>query len=74
MRGPYDVDPYDGPVWTTITHRVIKKARKEHICDLCGKPIPRGSSYRLEVGLDDDGQFSTMKHHLNDNFCIYGEG
>ena len=40
----------------------IQKARKDHICDLCGEKIPKGDRYVREY--EDDGIIN-VKEHLN---------
>lgn len=42
--------------------RNIKKSRKEHICELCGDTIPKGSSYKDRV-VTDGGNLYHYKEH-----------
>lgn len=44
----------------------IQKARKEHICELCGKKIPKGDKYWREYVEDEDGDvIKDEKQHTN---------
>jgi len=45
--------------------QVIYKAKKQHLCDYCGKPIIPGSYYLYETG-KYDGEFFTAKFHNSD--------
>ena len=46
--------------WVELTNVIVKKARKTHCCDECGRQIFPGESYRYETGLND-GYFETYK-------------
>jgi len=48
---------------------VIQKARKDHVCDWCCKPIKAGELYFYSAGVYD-GDFSTLKYHLECNKSI----
>lgn len=40
------------------------KAKKDHICQVCGRIIPKGQRYIREVGLID-GDFFVSKRHTD---------
>ena len=44
-----------------------RKARKEHVCSVCGKPIAPGQKYRYYFGLSIDGLWQ-FKQHLTPCF------
>lgn len=41
----------------------IKKARKEHKCDICGEVINKGDEYSSQTYIDDDREFWKFKSH-----------
>lgn len=43
-------------------HSKQRTARKEHICSLCGKPIPEGTRYTHAAQIYD-GEFQFIKYH-----------
>ena len=44
--------------------KLVRSARKEHICYLCGQKIGRGESYREHVG-KFCGDFYSLKLHMD---------
>lgn len=55
---------YDDPV-TLLSDQIIKKSRKNHKCDECGKIINIGESYRKEVFVYDG-----FNIHRTCNTCL----
>lgn len=45
-----------------VLHSKRRTARKDHICSLCGKPIPAGTTYMHEAHIYD-GDFEFVKYH-----------
>ena len=42
--------------------RVVRSAKKEHVCYLCGQKIENGEQYRIMTGVFD-GDFYSLKLH-----------
>lgn len=42
--------------------RLIRSAKKEHTCYLCGEKIEKGSMYRKMIGKSDDDFYSIALH------------
>lgn len=40
----------------------LQRARKNHLCDWCGKLIKKGEEYFNHIGIFDD-DFSVLKYH-----------
>jgi hypothetical protein len=47
-----------------------RKARVDHECAFCHKPIHKGSRYTNAGVINDDGRFEYWKHCIR---CDYGE-
>lgn len=45
-----------------IINEAIRRARKQHRCDYCGKPIPIGKGYHIQV-IARDGLLDTWRTH-----------
>ena len=41
----------------TSQHKIIKKTRKIHRCDICGRKIPKGFSAHFYTGINNDDEF-----------------
>ena len=41
----------------TSQHKIIKKTRKIHRCDICGRKIPKGFSAHFYTGINNEGEF-----------------
>lgn len=52
-----DIDYCDG--WTALDYKLVR-ARKEHGCCACFRPIKKGQLYRVLTGLQD-GSFDRLK-------------
>lgn len=46
----------------TIDERIVKSARKNHVCNWCGESINKGQSYHYWAGVHE-GEFGTCKTH-----------
>lgn len=44
--------------------KLVRSARKEHVCYLCGEKIEKGESYRQYVG-NSNGEFCECKLHMD---------
>lgn len=74
-----ECDCYDGEMIRDVDIDIIW-ARKDHICDECGKTIPRGQCYERLTGVDCDGRLThkvckfcqRVRNDLQDmGFCVY---
>lgn len=54
------VGGWDGEPATFLETRIVKRARKQHVCSECGDFIPVGGSYQTASGMND-GDFWTYK-------------
>ena len=41
----------------TSQHKIIKKTRKPHRCDICGRRIPKGFSAHFYTGINNEDEF-----------------
>ena len=41
----------------TSLHKIIKKTRKPHRCDICCRRIPKGFSVHFYTGINNEGEF-----------------
>ena len=49
--------------WTHLDDILVKKAGRSHRCYLCGKEIPKGSSYLRRTGVDEDTGIVSVAMH-----------
>lgn len=47
--------------WTHLSDE-RPKARKAHVCYLCGRPIAVGEQHIRRVGVNEDGLFASRMH------------
>jgi len=47
--------------WHHVEDRILK-ARKRHLCGLCGQPIEVNWRYLSRFGFDDDGPMTSRMH------------
>jgi hypothetical protein len=52
-----------------LSERVVKRARKEHKCDVCKQPIKAGSRYYRVAALVD-GKFYVDRMHDYNGSCL----
>lgn len=41
----------------TSQHKIIKKTRKMHRCNICDRKIPKGFSAHFYTGINNEGEF-----------------
>jgi hypothetical protein len=70
----YDYDPPESEQPTGFCKQTTRRAAKDHVCDLCEKPILKGTLYTYYIeGADFEynptGKFRTKKYHASD--CLF---
>ena len=63
---PY-VAEYTGWTAMNLLHTESRKARKEHQCMLCGRPIAKGETHMAQVSTDDGCIYTWRAHSSCDD-------
>jgi len=61
----------DDHIEAVLLDKRRSKAKKDHVCNICNRPIPKGSLYVREVAIVDGDFYVSKRHEENPEYdCI----